>query len=253
MTPRSTSGIILKVADHGESDKLVTFFSPILGRVTGIAKGAKRSKQRFVNKLEPFSRLQIMYRPSRSGGLIFILEAELESAYLKIRNQYPSYIGAMYLAELVLRFTRENDPEEELFTLLAWALSGMNSDVQPLKTVLLFHLRLLTTVGYEPELQRCSDCSTPVEPGKRFRLQPAGGALLCNNCGHGTGPSQQLSVQTLRFLAHGQQWDLQRLDRLKLPPLAIREALIALHRYSHHLLQQDIHSWKAVKEQLQRL
>lgn len=251
MTPRSTSGIILRVADHGESDKLVTFCSPSLGRVTGIAKGAKRSKKRFVNKLELFSHLQIMYRPSRNGGLIFMIEAELESAYLKIRSQYPCYTGAMYLSELVLRFTRENDPDPELFTLLSWALSSINNGTQPLTIALLFHLRMLTTVGYQPELHRCSNCSTPVAPGKRFSLQPAGGALLCNTCNHGTAPSLQLSVQTLRFLAHGQQWDLQRLDRLKLPPAAIREALLALHRYSHHLLQQDIHSWKAIKRQLQ--
>ncbi|NOQ45602.1 MAG: DNA repair protein RecO, partial [Desulfobulbaceae bacterium] len=86
MISRRTRGIVLSVSAHGESDKLVTFYSPDLGRSTGIAKGAKRSKQRFVNKLEEFSLLQIMYRPSRGSGLLFLSEAELDRAFLSLRR-----------------------------------------------------------------------------------------------------------------------------------------------------------------------
>ena len=57
MLPTRTRGIILRVNDYGESDKLVTFFSPDIGKATAIAKGAKRSQHRFVNKLELFTLL----------------------------------------------------------------------------------------------------------------------------------------------------------------------------------------------------
>ncbi len=65
MTLQSTCAIVLKVAEHGEADKLVTCYSRELGRMTGLAKGAKRSSRRFVNKLEEFSLLQLFYRPPR--------------------------------------------------------------------------------------------------------------------------------------------------------------------------------------------
>ena len=46
---------VAAVFDYGESDKIVTFLTRDLGKVTGIAKGAKHSKRRFVNVLEPFT------------------------------------------------------------------------------------------------------------------------------------------------------------------------------------------------------
>ncbi|MEA2084547.1 MAG: recombination protein O N-terminal domain-containing protein [Thermodesulfobacteriota bacterium] len=42
-----TSAVVLKVADHGESDKIVTFYSPIRGKLTGIAKGLERNNLDF--------------------------------------------------------------------------------------------------------------------------------------------------------------------------------------------------------------
>ena len=100
MTLQSTCAIVLKVAEHGEADKLVTCYSRELGRITGLAKGAKRSARRFVNKLEEFSLLQLFYRPPRSpSGLTFIGEAELLRAHLSLRTVYPRYVVAAYLGE----------------------------------------------------------------------------------------------------------------------------------------------------------
>ena len=56
---QDTEAIVLDCRDHGESDKIVTFFCLDAGRLAGIAKGANRSKRRFVNKLELFSSLQL--------------------------------------------------------------------------------------------------------------------------------------------------------------------------------------------------
>lgn len=250
MNTRSAFGLVLKTSDHGESDKLITLYSPDLGRATGIAKGAKRSKKRFVNKLEPFSLLRIAFRPSRGSSLLFIEEAELIEAHLPIRQQYRRYVAATYIGELVLLFTREFDPDPAIFTLLTWAVQALE-DKHPPRIVTLFHLRLLTATGYQPELGTCSSCMVPVAPGKDFILLPTSGALLCSQCRHQRhGKDLTLSIQTLKFLATAQQQELSRLTRLQLPEKAVREALGVLYRYSRHLLQQDIHSWPALNRLL---
>ena len=61
MTVKNMTAIVLKVNDLGESDKIVTFYSKQAGKIAGIAKGAKRSKKRFSNKLEMFSLLEVQY------------------------------------------------------------------------------------------------------------------------------------------------------------------------------------------------
>ncbi len=249
MTLRSTCGIILKVVDHGESDKLVTFYSNDLGRITGIAKGAKKSRHRFVNKLEVFSRLQILYRPPRSpSGLQLISEAELLCAHLSLRTSFQRYVAAMYICELLLRFTRDSDPDPQLYALLQWALVSLNNADTPQKITALYHLQLLAAVGYRPEIQQCGHCSHPVGPGRSYLFIPGSGSLLCSACHHQQGShSNRLSVQALKFLASAQMVPLERLNRLQLSSHAAAEAMEALYHYTFHLLQQDIHSWQAMR------
>jgi len=244
-----TRGLVLKVAGHGESDKIVTFYSPDIGRVTAIAKGAKRSKQRFVNKLEEFTLLGITYRPSRNGGLLFLSEAELENPFLSLRAIHERYVVAMLACELIIRFTSEHDPDPEVFSLLLWLLDAVNRGTPPLQTTALFHLRLLGATGYQPELSHCRSCNQTVNNSRSFALQPANGSLVCNRCNsHVQHSNFSLSLQTIKFLQTAQQLDTQRLERLQMPIKAARETLQVLYRYSQHLLQRDIHSWRFVKE-----
>ncbi len=249
MISRRTSGIVLSVSDHGESDKLVTFFSPDIGRATGIAKGAKRSKQRFVNKLEPFSLLQIMYRSGRNSGLLFLSEAELANAFFFLRRHYDCFVVAMFACELVLRFTREQDPDPAIFSLLLWVLQALESGRAPLQVAALFHLRLLGTAGYQPKLDSCGLCTGPVQPGRRYTLHPGSGLLVCDRCRSDIPESAfSLSVQTLRFLCKAQAVDLRHLDRLRLPRRTADETLLILYRYTRHLLQHDINSWRQIQD-----
>jgi len=248
MNSCSTRGLVLSVIDHGEADKIVTFFSPELGKVTGIAKGAKRSKQRFVNKLEEFSLLQIIYRPARHDSLLFLVEAELDDAFLSLRSDFRRYIVATFIIELTLRFTREHDPDSNLFSLLHWAMRSLDEGDEPLQVAALFHLRLLGTAGYQPDLGRCSYCRKNVSAPACYSLHPGSGSLVCNTCRkEKSSPLAPLSVQTLKFLDYAQRLEIKNMDRLRLPENTINEALLFLYRYSLHLLQQDITSWQQVK------
>jgi len=249
MTLRSTCGIVLRVVDYGEADKLVTLYCPDLGRMTGIAKGAKKSRQRFVNKLEEFTLLRFFYRPPRGPvGLALISEAELLAAHLSLRIDFRLYVAAMYLSELTLRFTRDHDPDQRLYNLLKWAFVALDQGKTPPQIITLFHLHLLETVGYRPELNHCAACHQPVQAQRGYVFMPGSGSLLCDTCSLGkTSHALRLSVQTIRLLASAQSFELDRLHRLRFPPRALVEAMTALHHFSLHLLQQDLHSWRLLR------
>lgn len=245
-----TRGLILKVTAHGESDKIVTFYSPDIGRVTAIAKGAKRSRKRFVNKLEEFTLLTITYRPSRNGGLLFLSEAALENPFLSLRNMHRRYVAATLACELIMCFTSEHDPDAEIFALLLWQLDAVNRGIPLLQVTALFHLRLLGASGYQPALDHCTSCGRRVDAGRSFALQPANGSLVCNRCNsHLHHSGFRLSIQTVKFLQTAQQLDLRHLERLQMPRQSARETLQVLYRYSRHLLQRDIHSWKFINRE----
>jgi len=246
---RSTCGFVVKIAEHSEADKLVTLYSPDLGRITGIAKGAHNSKRRFVNKLELFSHLRLSCRPPRDpGGLYFINEAELLCAHLPLRMDYRRFAPAAHLCELLLRFTRENDPDPSLYVLLHWALASLAADKAPQKIMALAYLRLLAIVGYRPALDQCGICRQPVSPPRAYAFPPGGGSLVCSGCNPlGARSAPRLSVQTLRLLVNAQTAPLERLNRLQLSLQSVVEAIDALHYYTLHLLQQDIHSWTLIR------
>jgi len=243
-----TRALILHVTDHSESDKIITFYSPDIGRATGIAKGAKRSKQRFVNKLEEFSLLNILYRPGKRNGLLFLNEAELENAFLSLRRYYERYVVAMYSAEIVMRFTWEQDPDPVIFSLLLWVMEALENGKDPLQVGTLFHLRILGATGYQPELDRCGSCGITVQSKNKFTLHPGSGFLVCDRCEDKINSSMfSLSVQSLKFLNYGLRSDLNKIDRLRLSRKNAEEALIFLYRYTRHLIQHDINSWHQVK------
>ncbi len=247
MSQGRTPGIVLRIRHHGEADKLVTLYSPDLGRVTAIAKGALRSKRRFVNKLEPFSHLNIGFRPPRRSTLYFLSEAELIHGFISLRRSYPAYTVASFQAELVLRFTWEHDADPTVFMLLSWGLHSLDLGAHPLNTAALFHLRLLDAAGYQPQLHRCGLCRQPIDNRRGYQLLMQG-HLACSRC-HPV-QTNPLSYQALQFLLAGRGASLKRLGRLQLSQPARSQALHALVTYSQYLLQQDIRTWKQVRQLL---
>jgi DNA repair protein RecO (recombination protein O) len=249
MTDQPSLAIVLNVTSYGEADKIVTLYSREFGKITSIAKGAKRSRQRFVNKLEPFTCLEISCRPPKNGSLYFLSEAELVNAHLSLRTIYPRYVAATFINELVQRFSGDQDPDPAVFTLLAWAFDSLEQNEDPSKITSLFLLRLLGICGYQPQLDHCGSCRKSIEQGAQFTLYPGNGTLLCESCRRNMEDSSfRLTRQTLKFLHSGQQLQLRRLNRLQMSKEMAYQALAVLFNYSRHILQQDIHSWKQLKK-----
>ena len=74
---QKTKAIVLRSIDYGESDRILTFLTDDFGKLKGIAKGARRSRRRFANALEPFSlstlhfsRRHLAPGPGSPGGLV---------------------------------------------------------------------------------------------------------------------------------------------------------------------------------------
>jgi DNA repair protein RecO (recombination protein O) len=236
----------LKNVDFGESDRIITLYSPNKGRFSAIAKGAKRSQKRFVNKLEEFSLLDISYRPAKHNRLHFLSEAVLKEAFLSLRTNWQRYYAAMLASELVLRFTREHDPDSRIFSLLHWLLESLHHGTSPLPIVVFFHLHLLSACGYRPRLEYCATCSCSPDKNKglSFTLQPGNGTLLCARCNGNPGRSRfTLSLQSLKFLQTAQGMTTKQMHRLQMPENVASECLYVLYSYSKYLLQCDIHSW----------
>ena len=244
-----SAAIVLHCRDHGESDLIITFFCRQLGRVTGIAKGAKRSKKRFVNKLELFSSLRIQHTLPPGNRLAFIAEAELIDGFLSLRQDISCYAAASTIREVVLLATKEMEGDEELYPLLNWSFQSLNNGRPPRPTLIFFLIRFFAAIGYSPQLSSCLGCDQKVSAQETYRFHNASGGIFCSSCNEGRQTEQtRLSLGTLKTLTVAMERPLERLHRLLLSDTSQQEALAFLHSYARQLFQREIASWAFLDE-----
>jgi len=246
--PASTPAIVIGVKDYGESDKIVTFYSLSRGRMAGIAKGAKRSLKRFVNKLELFSLLELFFSDSRSSSLVRLDQADLLDPFPALRENYDRYTAAALICELTFHWTRENDPDPNLFSLLAWSLKNIEDLKRPAPWgVVLFQIKMLTLLGYQPDLNGCTECGSLSPRKAPYRFSSARNGLVCTPCARPDNRFETaclpISLSTSRFLHKAQEMDTSMLPRLRFSREAVEESIALLRSYSSTILQRDINSW----------
>src|SRR5512139_3258573 len=116
MDVTETEAIILSCKDHGESDRIVAFYSETAGNLKGIAKGARRSKKRFVHTFEPCSLVTLSYRSRK--GLVWLDACKLVDPHLSLRTDLTRWGYAGLISEIMLEMVPEGEPQPELFSLL---------------------------------------------------------------------------------------------------------------------------------------
>ncbi len=146
----------------GESDLVLTLLSPVFGKFSAIAKGARRSKRRFVNVLEPFTLLRAHLRKTRTGFFPFLEQADLLITWEPIRLDPRRFVLASYFAELVELFSKPNIGQE-IFFLLKEALEVISKEEPNNFLKLAFELKLLSLTGFGPDFSQNGVSFSPKE------------------------------------------------------------------------------------------
>ncbi len=202
MLEERTPAIVLRSRAHGESDKIVTFLTRGWGKITGIAKGAKRSRRRFVNVLEPFTQVQLRFRPSRTDGLAFIFGCDLIRSFRGPSRDLQRFALASYVTELIDVMVVGREAGPETYELLLQSLVVLEEQGAPSPLFLsMFELLLLTDAGYAPHLTGCQQCGLSfAEDETPLTFSPSRGGLLCRNCRGQAGTTLLLSTESLHLL-----------------------------------------------------
>ena len=251
MNPRATyktEAIVLRSIDYGESDRIVTFYTSDFGKVKGIAKGARRSKKRFANVLELFSRISILFSRRNHDSLALIEEGSVIDSYSQIRNDLHKTLFASYMMDVTDHFTVENKQNAELFSLVQDFLELMAQGNASEDMVRFFEIRLLKLAGYEPVLDRCIACKTPVVEGDHYHFSVRDGGLKCGVCAPSHYDSLRVSVGTLKSLLLGKDIEKDKLSRLSLSEQSACESRLLLGRFIEHLLGKEIKSLHVIRE-----
>lgn len=169
-----TPAIVLRSWPFGESDKIVSFLTEGHGKITGIAKGAKRSKKRFANSLEPFSFVTLRFQDSAANGLAFILGCELQRSFRNLIGSLEKIAFASYGVEITGGLIGERDENRLVFDHLKNYLNQLEDHQASLLLLTVFELKLLSLAGYRPLLDTCLCCGRH----RRRKVEPFSSPLL---------------------------------------------------------------------------
>lgn len=190
MSVVSTPAVLLRSFEYSETSRVLKLYTKDLGLVSVMAKGIRRDGARGQGGLDTFSRgeLTAYVRPTRD--LQTFKEFALEEAGASLGKDVLRFAGASLLAEIILLHAA-TDPNPRVFERLTDALRRM--EVEPHATivgaVLAEGWTLVTTLGYEPQVEGCVQCGRVLGPSEVARFDLSAGGLRCSDCAtDGSGP-----------------------------------------------------------------
>ena len=180
-----TLALVLRTRPFGESDKIVSFLTQDLGKITGIAKGAKRSRRRFMNSLEPFSLVNLHFQDHPNRSLAFIVAAELLVGFKQLVTNLVKISYASYMVEITEGLIAEREENHLVFKHLRDGLSYLEENEPSLRFLTSFELILLRLTGYQPFLDSCKRCGNDCHrTAARWHVSFSDGGILCDSCAH---------------------------------------------------------------------
>ena len=176
----SAQVIILRRRDFQETDKVVTAYTREFGKLSAIAKGARRSTSRLVGATEPLVYARMQLATGRNFDIIS--EAVIKHAFSGLRSTRQRIGQGMYLAELTDALVDERQSSPELFDLLLSSLYLLEGRIADAATILRFQMQALDIAGYSPEVNRCAHCQAVRPAGRPAAFSPSLGGIVCNRC-----------------------------------------------------------------------
>lgn len=247
-----TTGFVLRTLSYGESDLIVTFYSNEFGKLKGIAKGAKRSKKRFVNVFEPFSLTSIIFTRKSRDMLAFIEACEIIDHYDAIRLDLGKTLIASYFIDLADHFSPEGKKNEKVFDLLQTFLALLCTQKASEALIRFFEMRMLKLAGFEPTLDRCIICGTPITNGSAYYFHAPEGGIKCAKCASPERYNQSISAGTIRTLLLGKDMDIDKIKLIALSDSLANESRNILVGFISHILGREVKSLR-VMEQVRNL
>ena len=234
-----TEAIIIKKIKLGEADRILTLYTPYLGKIRAVARGVRRPRSKLAGHLELLTHSLVSLASGRN--LDTITGSQTISSFLPLKSVLELTSYALYTTELVDQFTADHIENQPLFQSLLETMGHLCQFGANEQILRHFELHLLNEVGYRPQLQQCVSCHLPLEPTTNSFCSGAGG-MLCPNCLQSQPLTYPLSVNALKVLRLLQTSGYTTVSKLKMNPELSRELEGTLRDYLTYLLEREVKS-----------
>lgn len=178
-----TDAIVLHAFDYLESSRIIRLLTREAGIQSALARGARKSRARYGSALDLFAEgaAQLYVKPSRE--LHNLAAFEIARSRSELAEEVGRFTAASAIAELALRFAGE-EGSPQLYDTVSDVLDQI-ARAAPDETISIGLggcWRIVSVVGFTPELSSCALCHTPLRDSEDATFSASAGGVVCPAC-----------------------------------------------------------------------
>lgn len=174
-----TRGIVLSVNRYKESSRIINIFTEKRGRINIFASGVLRQKSGLMLATEKFVESEFILRKTANNYYIHL--AEIINSNLEISASLDYYFLGDMICELILKTMPEYMVDERVYALTAQVFNIIKTEkIEPKLLKLGYLIKYLSFIGFRPQIQECTDCSSRDYSNMYFSNKIGG--IICVNC-----------------------------------------------------------------------
>ncbi|WP_202080673.1 DNA repair protein RecO [Caldalkalibacillus salinus] len=205
-------GLIIKTKDYGEGNKILTVYTREAGKISLMARGAKKPKSRLSSVSQLFTYGHYMFYRGTAKGMGTLSQGDMIESFRDLRQDLTKTSYAAYFADLLHRLTEEHDASEYIFQMIIELFKQLEDEKDPEILARLFELKMLVYGGYRPELSQCVSCGATEGT---FSFSVVEGGFLCHRCTHMDQQRIDLTPGTFKVLRLLSQVQPHQLGHIK--------------------------------------
>lgn len=238
MPSLTTPAIVLRAVNYGEADRIVTLFGRDTGRVSALARGARKSQRRFAGGLSLCALGTAALRERPGADLATLERFDATESHPALGSDVARMAHAAYAAELVGKLCAPHQVEPTAFDWLAAFLRLLDGEGASAERLRVFEIGLLSGLGFGPVLDTCAVCGGESFAGRggaevAFRWDPDRGGAVCTACARGGRPLQPAAREALMQLSRTSLVDATTISLPADVNRDCREALLEI--INHHV------------------
>ncbi|HVB58889.1 MAG TPA: DNA repair protein RecO [Candidatus Acidoferrales bacterium] len=182
MPLHESEAIILRSYPLAEADRLVSFLSRTMGRVRGVAAGARKPKSRFGSTLERLTYVHIWFFERERRDLVRINQCEMIESFLNAFGDYASSVALSLFSEVTEAVLPEHEASDATFRLLLLAAQTVKSTGKVELPLAYFALWTVRLGGWLPAFDFCMRCGRKMAENEPAYLSANAQSLACGKC-----------------------------------------------------------------------
>jgi DNA repair protein RecO (recombination protein O) len=179
----ATDAIVLHAFDYLESSRIIRLLTRESGVQSALARGARKSRGRYGTALDLFAEgsAQLYIKPNRE--LHNLAGFDITRTRGALAEDVGRFTAASTVAELALRFAGE-EASEELYETVSDSLDRIAASPpdRTLEDGLAACWRVVSVLGFTPELSSCALCHTPLRESEDATFSHVSGGIVCPTC-----------------------------------------------------------------------